>query len=44
MYTINELRLKLGDKLSTEELANRHHITKNYETLGGGEQGDKEES
>ena len=44
MYTINELRLKLGDKLSTEELANKHHITKNYETLGGGEQGDKEES
>ena len=44
MYTINELRLKLGDKLSTDKLANRHHITKNYETLGGGEEGDKEES
>jgi hypothetical protein len=36
MYCIDELRRKLGDQeLGTEE-AQKHWITKNYETLEGG--------
>lgn len=39
MYSIDELRLKLGDYALGEEWSSKHYITKNYEEIGaaGGE-------
>ena len=41
IYSVNEVRRKLGEPRINEKWADEHQITKNYETAGGGGNGKK---
>lgn len=42
-YTPNEIRVKLGDEPSTDPRLDEHYITKNYDSLQGGEKNENNE-